>query len=214
MPSYREITDVDPGFAQEVLERHRSVNDHFAPHEISALSEAQYLHVIDSAAQLQRVAPENQMNVMQHRIGGGVYSHGLEHIGDLYHRIGEIHSLIGLPHPPGTALQKIESMHRMLNAPYGFEREHRENIAGNRAWAVRQGKEYPSDAEISEMGEEYARRHYQLPSYNRPLHQARRAARSLGLQKFDTTRSALLQLRGMSASPEDWHRCDCIGASL
>lgn len=173
-------------FRAEVDARHAS-GGYFSGDEIRNLSPSQFREVLDSAASIQRDAPENHMLKIQSATKGGVYPHAAEHIGDLSHRVAEKGGMFGAEY----VTPKVNSMHRLLHQGYGFEREMNEN------W--RNSGIDPST--IKDMGEHYALLHATVPAYNAPMAHAVSAAVNLGLHKFGRTRQALTALKGYTDNP-------------
>lgn len=170
-------------FRAEVNQRH-AAGGYFTGDEIRSLSPSQFREVLDSAASIQRGAPETQMNKIQHETHGGVYPHAVEHIGDLPHRIGEGGGIYGMQY----VAPKVKSMHSLLHNGYGFEREMNENWESTGVDPQR----------VREMGERYALLHAAVPSYNEPMAHGTSAAVNLGLHNFGRTRQALTALKGFT----------------
>jgi hypothetical protein len=167
-------------FRAEVDARH-AAGGFFSGDEIRAMPPSHFREVLDSAASIQRGAPERHMLRVQKASGGGVYSHAAEHIGDLPHRIGEG----GGTYREEFVKPKVDRMHSLLHSGYGFEREMNENHTSNGA----------DPEEVRSLGEHYALLHSTVPSYNEPMALGTSAAINLGLHKFGRTRQALTSLK-------------------
>jgi hypothetical protein len=92
-------------------------------------------------------------------------------------------------------IPKVTRQHDNLHSPYGFDKEHSENLRSN---AQFRGID-PIDhtAAVQAAGQEYADAHKQVPVYNYPSEVARDAAISLGEGRYDDTRSHLDNLQKM-----------------
>lgn len=161
----------------------------------------QFKTVLDSAASVQRAYPESTMLHAKRRIGSGLYTHSMEHIGDLTHRIAERGGEFGTE----FVKPKVETQLRHLTWPYGYEREMREQIASNNQFRAEEGKPLLSEENLHEIGHQYSEAHATVPVYNEPMHHARAAAMSLGLRRFDDTVQSLGRLQHfISAGEEKW----------
>ena len=119
----------------------------------------------------QRGDPEIAMLRAQKKLGGGVMSYALEHTGDLTHRIAEQSGTYGSEY----VAPKVERVLRMLKNPYGFKREHEENLINN--------KRLPEDEKA--VLEEYAAAHERLVTYNPVQEAGKQAAIKLARKDFD-----------------------------
>jgi len=177
----------------EFHERHTSGNP-LSSNEVNSLTSDQYKVLLDSVAGFQRGAPERAMNRIQSSTGTAVLQHSLEHVGDLSHRIAEKGGAFGY----ANLKDKVETQHRNLVRPYGWNKESTEGINANRRMTVESGSSYPSDEEISGMLHDYTSAHSKIPVYNRPLYVAREAAISVGRRQPFAAASHLESLRSMS----------------
>lgn len=140
---------------------------------------------------LQRDKPEMKMLECQHNLYGGVLPTLLEHIGDLTHRMSEeVFSHNG--NIEGTINQVLPKVKRGINyltSPYGFEREHNENLENNYEALKERNKLTISFDEwknkIEQLLKEYSEEHEKLPVYNDAQFSAREAAIGLGRMDFD-----------------------------
>jgi hypothetical protein len=157
---------------------------------------------------VQRGNPERAMRMVQNTSGGGVLNPIVEHVGDLTHRMTEMSNL-----PPGMSGRQVELSNvkdkarktlRWLNRPYGFEREHAENILNNtRARGV---DESVFREELDKALSVYADEHALLPAYNEAHEMARDAAISVGRQDWDSARSLLRRLSDLADDPDAYHK--------
>jgi hypothetical protein len=153
--------------------------------EVDEMSDEQSAALRHAGGVYQRGAPESAMNRAQAALGGGVYSHALEHVGDLTHRMNELAGRFGTEY----VSPKIRSTEGSLNHPYGFEREMRENVTSN--------AQFGRSTDTRGYGQAYADEHRKVPVYNYPSEVARDAAVSLGEHRFDDTRRHLGELGAM-----------------
>jgi hypothetical protein len=165
----------------------------------STISDDDYKGIMDYVGDLQRGRPESVMLKAQREMGGGVYPHSLEHIGDLTHRINEHGGRLGTE----FVRPKVESQLRQLTHPYGYEREMLEQIESNRSFAAERGRTAPDLDRIKELGANYAAEHRAIPVINRPTALGRRAAINLGEMQFGST---IRNLRGLQALTDDTDR--------
>lgn len=143
-------------------------------------------------ANAQRGEPEIIMVQLQHKLGGGVYSFVIEHVGDLTHRMTEHFDF--LKGQRGNIEDKVRKTLRILEQGYGFEREHRENMENN--FRVRKERNPESTFEefkstILEFANRYADAHRKIPVFNEAQRRARQAAIDLGEYDFDSARRNL-----------------------
>ena len=195
---------------------------------IPKLSEAA-LKAFTELAEKQRGAPENAMLDVQRELGGGVMNPQVEDVGDLIHRMTERRNhdnYDGMEYVHGKAKKAL----RGLDHPYGFEKEHGENILNNslyiqeklREQYIRDGLGEPSAAALDEFSPDnlrskitdslvnYATEHEKLPVYNRPQYLSRKAAVALGNQDFETTRGALRQLLKITEDPQTYKQSSSV----
>jgi hypothetical protein len=165
----------------------------------STISDDDYKGIMDYVGDLQRGRPESVMIKAQREMGGGVYPHSLEHVGDLTHRINEHGGRLGTE----FVRPKVESQLRQLTHPYGYEREMLEQINSNRSFAAERGRTAPDLDRIRELGANYAAEHRAIPVINRPTALGRSAAINLGEMQFGST---IRNLRGLQALTDDTDR--------
>jgi hypothetical protein len=172
--------------------------------EVEGMTSEEFGQVRHEAAMYQRDRPEAMMRGIQRKIGGGVYSHAIEHVGDLTHRMNEMGGKLGLE----FVRPKVEKMHGSLHGRYGFEREMTENIVGNKPLG------YADANAHREFGKLYAAEHRLVPVYNEPSATARFAAVSLGEHNFPRVRTALNVLMHDTKSPEHWNELTSQATSV
>lgn len=165
----------------------------------STISDDDYRDIMDQVGRVQRGRPEGAMLKAQEELGGGLYSHSLEHIGDLTHRINEMGGRLGTE----FVRPKVESQLDYLTSPYGYEREMLEQIEGNRSYAARSGRTAPDLDRVREIGANYAAAHRAIPIINRPTALGRGAAINLGGMQFGST---IRDLRRLQALTDDQDR--------
>lgn len=167
--------------------------------EVAGMSPDQYRDLIDKVASAQRGAPEAAMLRAQNALGGGVYPHALEHVGDLTHRINESGGRFGTE----FVAPKVSRILSSLRQPYGFEREMAENVAGNaRSW--RRNTPVPTMEDYRSFGKQYADAHRALPVYNDPSFHGREAAVALGEHRFGDTVEHLSRLESFIQNEDAW----------
>ena len=143
----------------------------------------------NGVASLQRGYPELKMSQLQGYMGGGVNSYAIEHGGDLLHRMMEYGGEFS-----SNAKTKIKNLTRVLNSPYGFEREIKENAQTNYRFDLKTAKERgeaPKATTLEEFEQnidkglgEYAAFHANLPVFNELQLAARNFAVALGPKKL------------------------------
>jgi len=169
--------------------------------EVAAMSSEDFRGVLHNVAEAQRGTAEHVMNRAQEEIGSGIYSHSLEHIGDLPHRINEKGGRFGLEY----VKPKVETQHASLTHPYGYEREMGEQMESTKRYRESKGETAVTPERVKQLGTQYAEAHEDLPVYNQPSYLAQGAASSLGRQQFGTTRMYMGALkREVEKGPEHW----------
>jgi hypothetical protein len=133
----------------------------------------------------QRGLPESAMINAQKIMGGGVLSNAIEHVGDLTHRMSEYGGEFARENVP----TKVARVLRSLRNPYGFEREHKENIQA--AARFRNIDPNKFNSELDDALDRYANEHKKLEVYNVMQDHAREAAISLGEKNFNKTEQHL-----------------------
>lgn len=171
-------------------------------------------------ADSQRGLPERAMLRVQSLLGGGVLNVMAEHLGDLTHRMAEPVANDSSDQGLEYVKPKVDRGVSFLFSPYGFEREHRENLENNwRHWqeepqyrpkwwdryVEKTGKE-PTFEDYQELVDralkEYADEHRKLEVWNEAQRVARDIAVALGEQKFDRVRNLLRRMETMTADAE------------
>lgn len=138
------------------------------------------LVAFDEMAWAQRREPEEAMKDVQ-MFHAGLLSHAVEHVGDLTNRMAR-RDHIEWDSGIDYVAEKARKILRDLKRPYGFWREHRENVEANVKYRGNITKrEY--DEELDRLLKVYADAHRRLPVYNRAQLAAREAAIALGEQK-------------------------------
>ena len=192
--------DVD--FQRDVVEPRHAAGETFSSDEVADMSDTQYRSLIDHAAMMQKDLPEQRMLEVG-KVHKGLYGWSAEHIGDLSHRMGASHvNQVGSPagnyDVADARRDKLEPAIRDFNRPYGYEREHREQVRSNSRSTSVTVAEY--DQKLDAAGEAYSQAHEALPSYNAPMKVARDTAVHLGRQQFDEVRAGLSKMEYMTAN--------------
>jgi len=151
------------------------------------------LHLPDNVAQAfsnlgdeQRGLPERIMVKAQHLLGGGVYSFALEHVGDIIHRMTH-HANYGSFYP-GIAREKTKKTLGVLTSPYGFMREHEENMRANISYRKEKDPDFDEQQhreKIEAILKQYSAEHAKLVPYNRLQRIAIRSSVLLGQKKIE-----------------------------
>ena len=178
---------------------------------ITASNEDLREKLFEELADAQRGEPEQAMLRCQHHsLGSGLWTHGLEHIGDLTHRMSQKFNFFKGGY--GYVKEKVDKILHQMRNEYGYERECFNNFKNNYAYAMEKS---PNElhgtyeellAELKQLGLEYAQAHNALPVYNEAQKTARDAAVALGKMDFGSAKSLLEKLEGMLSSPENWQR--------
>jgi hypothetical protein len=151
-------------------------------------------------AEVQRARPEAAMRkIQQHH--AGVLSFVVEHAGDLTHRMTE-HGAQG-QYGRGYVHDKASKVLRTLAHPYGFAKEHEENIVANVPYSGMSEGRYRHILKMRLAA--YARAHAKLPAYNAPQFVARQIAVLIGRQEWKKVQGWLKLLIRMVES-DDWTR--------
>jgi len=159
-------------------------------------------------ADTQRGPPEQAMLNIQSLMGGGVFPHVAEHVGDITHRMAE-----RFDHGRGQldlVGDKVTKTLRSLESGYGFEKEMQENFESNFRFLKEQGR-MPFDTIEEFMGEArkrsmlYAQEHSKIPVFNEPQMHAREAAVELGKWKFDNAIAHLRWLKDLCDDEERYY---------
>jgi hypothetical protein len=112
--------------------------------------------------QAQRGKPEEAMVKVQKELGGGVLSAAIEPMGDIFNRM---YSYAGrYPGSIGVAKEKINRVLSYLKHPYGFAKEHKENVISNARFSKVPVKEYEKN--VNKALKEYGKAHSELPAHH------------------------------------------------
>jgi hypothetical protein len=134
----------------------------------------------EKVAQGQRAEPEMAMLKLQTALGGGVYSHVAEHLGDITNRMSQhVFPLFG---GWEAVNEKVNRALLYLEHPYGFVKETLENLAVH-ADVKGVSQEYMEKV-WREQGLKYANAHSKIPVYNEVQKLARDAAIDFGRLEF------------------------------
>lgn len=150
----------------------------------------------------QRGKPERAMLRVQFALGGGTLNPVVEHVGDITHRMTELFKYAGRMRDRelvGTEFvtPKVDRQLSRLEHPYGFQREHEENIRANS-----RGKDV--DAYLAKLNgalETYAREHRRLRVFNYAQMLARDAAITVGMQEWRWAINNLKMLQNIIKGP-------------
>jgi len=209
----RADLDPDPGDGAEVLEQpeapslirgkdgslqvpedsgdRKAASDfHQEVRRLAAAGEVQ--EIFTALGDSQRSTPEVAMMEVQRSLGGGVLASAVEGVGDITHRMSEEPTASSRGHT--FVLPKVVHALDMLRSPYGFEKEHRENIVNNRA----------DITEVKESLKAYASAHRDLIVYNDLQKAARDAAVALGEENWaEATKSLEVLEASLNAEPDE-----------
>lgn len=113
--------------------------------------------------QAQRGDPEEAMVKVQKALGGGVLGGAIEPMGDILNRM---YFYAGrYPGNMGVTREKIDRVLSYLKHPYGFAKEHKENVISNARFSKVPVKEYENN--LNKALKEYGKAHSNLPAnYN------------------------------------------------
>lgn len=158
------------------------------------ISDDDYMGIMDEVARMQRGRPESTMLRAQREIGGGLFPHSLEHVGDLTHRINESGGAFGTE----FVRPKVKSQLDALERPYGYEREMMEQVESNKRYMEERGRPSVDIDRIREIGSEYAKEHEAIPIINAPTAFGRQAAINLGNMQFNNVVGSLRSLKRLT----------------
>jgi len=154
-------------------------------------------------ARAQRGDPEVQMTRVQRASGGGVLNGVVEHTGDLTNRMADKYNLFtdGLGYDVDNKLRRVLGT---LRSPYGFAKEHAENMRANAKYLGIPLSEHKAnvDAEL----QEYAKDHAKLEVYNDPQRWARDAAVALGEQNWAAAVENLEKIEDLMKNEDAYRR--------
>lgn len=189
MSSYKELSDE----IQEDVQRRYLNNDPYSSAHFEGMTNEEHSLVLHHSAMLQRAHPEDAMLAIQKKLSSNIYSHAVEHIGDIYHRAQERGGAYGLEY----VLPKVRAIKSDLDKPL-FQLNAKQQIKSNSA--------YNNDPSINWdsaviLGKEYAREHSRLPIYNQPALLANQTAIHLGNMNFGAASATLNQLHSHMDGP-------------
>lgn len=159
----------------------------------------------------QRGVPESAMLKIQHSpLASGVFSFAVEHIGDLTHRMAERTATQWKSYGFEFVKSKVDRCLRMLDNPYGFGREFRQNLENNYDYHVEKndigGKSFDQlEGDLIRLSRTYADAHAALPTFNDMQRTAQSAAVNLGKWDFDACTRDLYRLKAvLDLGQEAW----------
>jgi len=153
-------------------------------------------------ANLQRGEPESAMLRVQKAMSGGVLSHTAEHVGDLTNRMTNLAKWGGSGWE--NVREKLDKTIKTLDHPYGFAREHAENIKNNAEYFNVPVEQF--EARVDAALKEYADAHRALPVYNEVQRLARDAAVAVGEKRWEDASDLLHTLSDKAKTPEQFAR--------
>jgi hypothetical protein len=225
----RELQPGQVSFQKGIVAPRHRAGKSFSSEEIEDMSDQQYRVTISDAAFEQRGLPESRM-LQTKSAHAGIYGTLVEHIGDMSHRMGKPFSSqdpFNRSYNRHYPLEKLRIADNRINHPYGFEREHAEQIRENVDFQ-NLDLSLPENAEIAESnklggrpnpppttveehtqkladaGELYSQAHEALPVYNAPMAKARDTAVHLGRQQFNDVRADLSRIEYMLDNQGRW----------
>jgi hypothetical protein len=138
----------------------------------------------------------------------GLYHFQIEHVGDLTNRMAKSFHVTDQDCGYSYVVKKVKSALRDLTHPYGFEREVKEQLKSNYAYAVEK-RELPISfddfvQQWERAGIRYAKEHAKLVVYNEAQLMARDAAIAIGYKNFNHAIVCLTVLDRHLGSYEDW----------
>lgn len=156
----------------------------------------QVVKAFDDLSDAQRGRPERAMSAAQQALGGGVLSFAIEHTGDLTNRGWQGWHVARLDAGYEYMSDKVDKVLRVLTRPYGFRREHMENMFNNKS----------DMRKVRKRLQIYADEHKRLPVFNRMQWLSREAAVALGEGRFEQATEYLEILqRILNAGREHWY---------
>ncbi len=153
----------------------------------------------------QRGLPERIMLKASHLIGGGVYSFALEHVGDIIHRMTH-HANYGSFYP-GIAREKTKKTLGVLTSPYGFMREHEENMQANISYRKEKDPNFDEQEhreKVEAILKQYSAEHAKLVPYNQLHRTAIRASVLLGQKKIDASVRMIKMIDRVAQSDDEF----------
>lgn len=155
----------------------------------------------------QRGLPESTMLKAQYLLGGGVLSFALEHVGDIIHRM--THHAKYNSFYPGIVREKTKKTLGVLTNPYGFMREHEENMRANVRYRKEKDPNFDEQAwraQVDAILKQYSAEHAKLVPYNQTQRTAIRASVLLGELKIDSCVRMLKMLDRLAANDEEFSK--------
>ena len=201
----RELQPGQDSFSKGIVEPRHRAGKSFSSEEIEDMSDQQYRATITDAAFRQRGKPETAAIQGVQGAHSGLYGFLAEHIGDMSHRMGmpfSSQSPHGGEYERHYPLEKLRKTQRTINHPYGFEREHGEQITENVDYQQADRAEYTQ--KLDTAGEADSQAHEALPVYNAPMAKARDTAVHLGRQQFNDVRAGLSKIEYMLDNQKRW----------
>ena len=202
----RELQPGQVSFSKGIVEPRHRAGKSFSSEEIEDMSDQQYRATITDAAFRQRGKPETAAIQGVQGAHSGLYGFLAEHIGDMSHRMGMPFSSQSpdreASYDRHYPLEKLHKTSRTVNHPYGFEREHGEQITENVDYHQADRAEYTQ--KLDTAGEAYSQAHEALPVYNAPMAKARDTAVALGRQQFNDVRAGLSKIEYMLDNQKRW----------
>lgn len=195
------MTLSDGQFAETIRQRH-AANSPFTADEVAGMSDDQYHAVLNDVASMQRGKPERAMDRAQETVGSGLWSHSLEHIGDLTHRMNEPYATSRGSANPELVATKVNSQLGNLTHGYGYDREVAEQRVSNNRYRERTGQDPITDDTIHAAQRPYVLEHSKLPVYNEPGYHAKAAAVHIGLQNTGKAAEHLQSLQSLTSDPD------------
>ena len=217
----RELQPGQVSFSEGIVEPRHRAGKSFSSEEIEDMSDQQYRATITDAAFRQRGKPETAAIQGVQGAHSGLYGFLAEHIGDMSHRMGMPFSSQSpdreASYDRHYPLEKLNKTSRTVNHPYGFEREHGEQITENVDYYqnLEPDSKYPPKhpntitteeytQKLDAAGEAYSQAHEALPVYNAPMAKARDTAVHLGRQQFNDVRAGLSKIEYMLDNQKRW----------
>ena len=153
----------------------------------------------NNLADLQRAQPESAMLKLTN-FHQGVLSLVAEHAGDIIHRMNEK----PIFHNAGYEYvkEKVAKVLRQLQDPYGFYKEHLENMEDNANYSKINPNTYKN--KVKELLLNYANTHKQLPTFNDAQKTAQNICVAIGEERFNDAINGLIKLQNYLQSPEKW----------
>jgi len=165
------------------------------------ISDNKKKQLFNDIANQQRGEPERIMLKIQHTIGGGVLFVIVEHVGDLTHRMTQdtLFNTAGYDYVG----EKVDKCVRILEHPYGFEKEMKENFKANAEYKDMTYNQLYNEAKS--LLNRYAKAHEKLPVYNDMQKLARDSAVHVGNMEWNRCLLNLKELqRHLNKGVDHW----------